>query len=313
MDEIERKNDGWDLSRLYHDIEDPRIKEDMKCLEEKAAHFLVKYQGKLREMSAKEISNAMLEFESILIIEKRLKSFSYLNFITQTTNQQASLFLKNIDETCIRIDNALLFFNIELSLLEECFIQYLKINPILDNYIHYLEQIRSLMPYQLTENEERILVEISLSGINSWENLFDKILSQMKYGENGKSEKESFSDLFHFDRNVRIKSSKDITTGLWNQSVVFTHILNAVITDKMIKDKIRKYPTWISSINLLNEVDDKILDTLVYSVKSRYDILQRYYRLKKNYWGTIVYLIMIDMHHCQFLQALLFSGVIVRK
>ena len=43
----------------------------------------------------------------------------------------------------------------------------------------------------------------------------------------------------------------------------------------------RSFPTWISDRNLDNQVDDAIVDALVAAVVGRYDIVERYYRLKR--------------------------------
>lgn len=285
MDKSGSKNVVWDLSCLYHDIEDIQIKKDVELMEEKVVYFFSQYKGKLNTMTAKQVSGAINELELIIMMEGRVKSFAYLNLITQTGNEQASLFWQKMEEICTRVDNDLLFFNLEWASFEDSVTQNFMNDPVLADHRHYLGQIKKLVPYHLSEKEEKILAETSLAGINSWENLFDKVSSQMQFGKGGMKGKEIFSNLYNFDRDTRLKSSWDITVGLKKQSVVLTHILNAVLTDKMIKDKIRKYPTWVSYVNLINEVDDSIPEALSYAVKSKYDILQRYYRLKRELLG----------------------------
>jgi oligoendopeptidase F len=48
----------------------------------------------------------------------------------------------------------------------------------------------------------------------------------------------------------------------------------------------RGYPTWISSRNLANETTDEAVDALVEATTSRYDVPQRYYRLKARLLGV---------------------------
>jgi oligoendopeptidase F len=59
-----------------------------------------------------------------------------------------------------------------------------------------------------------------------------------------------------------------------------------VLQSKAINDRLRKYPTWISSRNLANEIDDAAVEALVGAVTSRYDIVHRYYRVKRRLLGV---------------------------
>ena len=49
----------------------------------------------------------------------------------------------------------------------------------------------------------------------------------------------------------------------------------------MISDRLRSHGSWVSSMNLNNELDDSTVETLVAAVTSRYDIVARYYGVKK--------------------------------
>ncbi|MCL7414951.1 MAG: M3 family oligoendopeptidase, partial [ANME-2 cluster archaeon] len=177
------------------------------------------------------------------------------------------------------------FFDLEWASLEENKANILLKDPLVQKYRHYLEKLRKYRPHQLTEIEERLLAELSPTGVSSWNRLFDKVLSQMKFGKEGRAEEEVLSDLYNPDRQVRIQASDDLTEGLSSQLHILTHIFNNILADKMIMDRLRKYPDWISSMNLDNEIDETIVTALVEAVTARYDIPQRYYRLKKTLLG----------------------------
>ena len=53
----------------------------------------------------------------------------------------------------------------------------------------------------------------------------------------------------------------------------------------MIKDRLRKYPGWVSTMNLGNELEDETVEVLIKAVTGRYDIPQRYYRIKQEMLG----------------------------
>ena len=62
-------------------------------------------------------------------------------------------------------------------------------------------------------------------------------------------------------------------------------MFNTILLDKSIDDRLRGYPTWLSSRNLANETTDEAVEALIHATTSRYDLPQRYYRLKARLLG----------------------------
>jgi oligoendopeptidase F len=84
---------------------------------------------------------------------------------------------------------------------------------------------------------------------------------------------------------VRHTAGAAVTEALKPGLPVRTFIINTVAADAGIDDRLRSYPSWIASRNLGNEIDDDIVDALVGSVTSRYDLPERWYRLKAKLLG----------------------------
>ena len=111
--------------------------------------------------------------------------------------------------------------------------------------------------------------------------LFDKVFGHLKFGEEQRTEEEVLSDLYDKKREVRKKASDDLTNGFQSQLHILSHIFNTILADKMIDDRLRKYDSWVSTMNLYNELEKNTVEVLVDCVTSRYDISQRYYKIKK--------------------------------
>ena len=274
----------WDLTHFYRDIHDENINKDLELIEIKTAEFSSNYKGRLTELNTSDLFNAMVQLEEISKNVGRIGSFAQLNFVTQSDNAEAGAFLQSFQEKASQFQKELVFFDLEWAALEDDIAQKYLNDPIIQKYRHYLEQLRKFKPHQLSEIEEKLLAEISPTGVSSWNKLFDKLLSQTKFG--GRTEEEVLSDLYNPDRQVRSIASDDFTAGLSSQLHILTHIFNNILADKMIKDRLRKFPDWISSMNLANEIDEKTVQALVKAVTDRYDIPQRYYRLKKELLGV---------------------------
>jgi len=145
--------------------------------------------------------------------------------------------------------------------------------------------MRRYQPHQLTEKEEQLLLEKEVAGRNSWTTLFYKIFGTLKFGSKKRTEEEVLTDLYHENREKRKQAAREMTEGLNNQSHILTHIFNTLAADKMVTDRLRHYPSWVSSMNLDNQLHDPTIETLIDTVTSRYDIVHRYYRVKRKLLG----------------------------
>ncbi len=69
--------------------------------------------------------------------------------------------------------------------------------------------------------------------------------------------------LYDADRDVRRTAAEAITEALGPGLRTRTFVFNTILLDKSIDDRLRGYPTWISSRNLANETTDEAVEALV--------------------------------------------------
>lgn len=272
----------WDLTHLYGDMNDPNINRDIETIKNKIRIFS-EYRGKLKDISPEGLDNAITEMEDIGQSSNRLASYAYLNFCTRTNDPGAGAFLQRQEEITSQFSKDMIFFGLEWASLEDEKACPLLEDPAMSRYRHFLTNLRKYRPHLLTETEEKLLEEISPVGAGSWNKLFEKVISNTRFG--GRVEEEVLAELYNPDRQVRIIAARDFTEGLTSQLQILTHIFNTILADRMIKDRLRKFPDWVSYMNLDNEIDEKTVNALVEAVRSRYDIPQRYYRKKRELLG----------------------------
>ncbi|VVB90697.1 Peptidase family M3 [uncultured archaeon] len=283
IQELGNEEVTWDLTHLYRDMNDPDINRDIETIKNKIRLFSKEYRGKLGGITPHGLNKAITDIENIAQSAKRLTSFAYLNFSTRTGDPEAGAFLQKQEEIASQFGKEMVFFDLEWASIEDEKANSLLEDPVMSKYRHYLTQLRKYRPHLLSETEEKLLQEISPVGAGSWNRLFEKVISQARFG--GRVEEEVLAELYYPDRQVRIKAAKDVTEGLTSQQHILTHIFNTILADRMIKDRLRKFPDWVSYMNLDNEIDEKTVNALVDAVKSRYDIPQRYYRKKRELLG----------------------------
>lgn len=272
----------WDLTHFYLNTDDEAIERDITIINNKISSFSLRNKGKIKESDPNDLFQLTAEIEIISQKISRINSFAHLNFATQSNNAEAGAFLQKMQENTSLWQKELLFFDLEWANLDDDLAKRILEQSIIRKYRHHLEKLRKYKPYLLSETEERLLAELAPVGKSSWIKLFDKTISQKKFGRNKRTEEEVLSDLYKPNRNLRINASNEFTEGLSSQLHILTHIFNTILADKMIKDRMRRYPDWISSMNISNEISEKDVEVLIHSVKTRYDIPQRYYRIKKD-------------------------------
>lgn len=275
----------WNLTDLYTGVTDPQVEADIAACEREAKAIRSDYAGTVAALSAEQLLALVTRLEQLEIRVAKLGTFAFLNFTTQTKNPEAGAFLQKIKEAGSRISRETIFFELEWSAASEEAAESLLANPMLDHYRHYLHNVRRYASHLLSQAEETLLIEKSPVGRTAWTTLFEKVMGHLKFGKSGRTEEEVLNDLYHPERPVRQAAASDLTNGLQNQLHILTHIFNTLLADKMIDDRLRKYPAWVSSMNLYNELHDQTVEVLVDAVTSRYDIVQRYYRLKRNLLG----------------------------
>jgi oligoendopeptidase F len=62
-------------------------------------------------------------------------------------------------------------------------------------------------------------------------------------------------------------------------------VFNTILADKASTDRLRKYEHWLDSRNEANEIEAGSVDALVEAVTGRYELVARFYRLKRELLG----------------------------
>lgn len=281
------ENINWDLSDLYSSNEDPQLAIDKESVLEEAEAFAKKYRSKISELSAAEFKNMLDEYEEILDTSGKIGSFAYLQWSTDTGNTNYGKLVAETNELSSEVSQKLVFLDVEWLQISDEDAQKLIENPALEKYKHYLESSRRYKDHVLEEGQEKIMSAKSVTGRRAWVRFFDETIGAAKFELDGKelSEQEVLSKLHESDRDLRIRAHASLTKKFKELSRPLTFVFNTVLADKSTNDKLRKYDSWIDSRNLANQTDRETVDALIESVTGKYELVQRYYKLKRELLG----------------------------
>lgn len=281
------ENVVWDLSVFYSGIDDPMIESDMHKLDGHVDAFATEYRGRVAQLDAEEMMDALKGLESIFDQQGRIASFARLLYSTDTNNPQYGALVQKNTEYNAQLGQKLVFFDLEWNKADNAVVEKLLNDPTLADYRHYLEAKRRYQPHQLSEIEEQLMVEKDVTGATAWARFFTQLLGALRLDYEGEklTLTQVLTKLHDEDREVRRKANDSITAALQSKGMELTYIFNVLVTDKSFEDKRRGFATWVSSRNLDNKAPDAVVDALVQAVTSNFDIVARHYRLKRALLG----------------------------
>jgi oligoendopeptidase F len=287
---------AWDLDPLVDGRGAGGVEALLDEADGLATDFAERYAGKVGELDASGLAAAMRATERLYEVVDRAASYAYLRFSTDTADPERGALLQLVQERGTAIETRVLFFDLEWAALPDERAAELLAAPELDFCRHALEKSRRYRPHLLSEAEERLLAEKSVSGRGAWTRLFSEVTSAITVQlpaeavegdeEPGEASLEvALSKLQSPSRPVRAAAAQAITDGLAPGLRTRAFIFNTLMHDKAVDDRLRNYPTWLSSRNLSNEASDESVQALVQAVRARNDIPRRWYTLKARLLG----------------------------
>jgi len=276
----------WDLSTLHNGGDEALAA--LREASDAASEFATAYRGKVATLGPTGFAAALKTYADMQDKAGRAYTYAYLAWSTDTASAATGRLLQSIKEAYTEMSTNLLFFELEWTNLEEDLAnEYLK-EPVTRNLAgHYLDVLRLSKPHVLSEPEERILVEKSLSGRSAWNRFFDETMGAMRFSLDGEAltQQQILAKLHDSDRTVRRMAAAAFSEGLRENQRTLTYIFNTLLADKATDDRLRGYGSWIESRNRSNEVDGKDVEALIDTVTGSYELVSRYYRLKKQLLG----------------------------
>jgi oligoendopeptidase F len=314
---------AWDLEALVDGTGDAGVERQLEEALTRAQSFAERYAGKLGELDGAGLAEAMRELGGIHDLIGRAGTYAALRFSTDTADPARGALLQLVQEQGTSIETKLLFFELEWAALPEDRAHELVQGPGLDFARHHLRNVRRYRDHLLSEPEEKILAEKSVTGSGAWARLFEELTSAIEVelpaqdervgggakpsdgpgqagGDREADGKRSdgggaiqrvaldvaLSRLALPDRELRRTAAEAVTAALAPGLRTRGYVLNTLLADKATDDRLRRYPSWLAARNLANEASDESVAALIEAVRGRYELPRRWYRLKAKLLGV---------------------------
>jgi oligoendopeptidase F len=283
---------AWDLDPLVEGEGETGVDRQLDEAVTAASEFADRYAGKVGEFDVTGLARAMHELERIHELIGRAGSYAALRFSTDTADPTRGALLQRVQERGTELETKLLFFDLEWAALDDARAdELLAVRDSGDDELefcrHHLRTVRRYRPHLLSEKEEKLLAEKSISSQSAWARLFGEVVAALRVDLDGNEVTldVALSRLQVADRDVRIAAAKAVSETLEPGLRTRGFIYNTLVYDKSVEDRLRSYPNWLASRNLANEASDESVMALIEAVRRRYDVPRRWYALKAKLMG----------------------------
>ena len=281
---------AWDLERLVDGRGEAGVTALLDECAERAEAFAARHAGRVASFSGDDLCEAMTELAAISELAGRAGNYAALSFSTDTADPARGALMAAVEQRATQIQTAVLFFDLEWAALDDARADELLAAEGLDFCRHHLRMERRYRPHLLSEPEEKVMTEKGLTGSSAWGRLFAELTSSTMVALPGAPDPVALdvalSRLVSPDRDERRAVAAAVTEALEPGLRTRAFIFNTLLQDKAVDDRLRAFPNWLAGRNLSNEASDESVQALVTAVRNRYDLPQRWYRLKARLLGV---------------------------
>ena len=278
----------WDLTEIYTDIKDPKIKEDLKNIRKISKEFLISWKDKIKNLNSNELVDCIEQYQNINEKIYKIGTHSNLIFATNMEDPEISRYNSTISDEVTDIFSSLIFVSLELSKISDDVFNKWMLSEKAKEWMPYLKILRKRNPFILDPLVEEILIEKSATGRSAWVRLFDETSASLRFlfKKEMVSEAEILNYLSDPDPENRKMAGQSLSKILEKNKRIFGMILNIISRDRYIEDNKRGFKRIVSSRNLDNDVEDEVVDALVKTVdEAMPKLTHRYYKWKAKQFG----------------------------
>jgi len=288
--EIEEKY-TWDLTTIFKSDEEflKEYKDVKSNLKE-----ITKYEDLIKKDLSCLYDMISLNYGLYFRLD-RLHMYTHLNFDSDTTNEK-------YQEYSGKVANLFDEYSKLSSYITPALMKYdysevkkeIENNPKLKEYEFSLEKIFRDKEHTLSEDEEKLISNLGKAFDSSYD-IFEKLTdSDFKFGnildENNNEVELTESNYGIYIRSQDRRVRKDAYECLYKQFIQYKHTLSKTLSNHVDANiaisKVRKYNSVLESELHDDNIDERVVTTLIDTVSSNLEPLYKYYRVMKDALGV---------------------------
>ena len=281
----------WSLDDLFTGFDDTNIEATYEKLDAMVAQFEKCREELQPEISAERFMEIVAGSEAMEKLGYRLYGFAELSFAANTQDQKAQIAVARIQQFAADMSNRTLFFSLWWKALDDANAQ--RLLEASGDYRYWLEQIRNFKPYTLSEAEEKVINIKNVTGSNALNMLYDSLTNRYIFHleVDGEEKELTRGELMTYvrgaDPELRAKAYQELYRVYGEDAPILGQIYQNLVRDWRNENvSLRGFGSPISVRNLINDIPDEIIDTLIEVTRKNLGVFHRYFKLKAKKLGV---------------------------
>ena len=281
----------WSKTDLFPGPDSPELEAAFTELENLTTNFEKRREQLSESIDSNTFMAILKELETLTYQSHKLYAFVELWFSEDTQNQDALSLLARIEQFMAGLSNRTLFFSLWWKALPEAAAKTLMETS--GDLAYWLEAIRHFKDYTLSEAEEKIINIKDVTGASALNTLYSTITNRytFKITEDGEEKELTRGELMvyarHHDPELRAQAYQELYKVYGEDGLVLGQIYQNLARDwRNEQMDLRGYAEPIAPRNLVNDLPNEVIDTLLDVCRKNATVFQRFFHLKAKWLGV---------------------------
>jgi oligoendopeptidase F len=275
----------WSLTELFPAPDSPAIDIAFDQVKKLVSQFESRRDELIDEISSETFLSIIRDLETITELRNRISGYAQMKFTENTQDQDVTTLLARADQFSAEIENSALFFSLWWKDLGDK--QAARLLKAAGDYRYWLEAMRQFKPHTLSEPEEKIVNIKNVTGANSVITLYNSITNRYVYRVEVEGEIKELTrggvmaQVRKPDADLRARAYQELYRTYGNDGTILGQMYQTLVRDwRNEQVDLRTFKKPISARNLVNDLPDDVVDTLLDVAGENTPAFQRFFKLK---------------------------------
>ncbi len=281
----------WSLQDLFPGPQSPQLEAGIEKITNLVENLEKRRAVLVDDISQDVFLSVVKDMETIVALGQKVATFAGLYFSEDTQNEIAQSLMARVDQFVSEMTNRTLFFELWWKALPQEKAQ--KLMDASGDYQYWLEAIRLFIPHTLTEAEEKIINTKNVTGVSALQMIYSSITNRYVYKLTVAGEEKELTrgELMMYvrtsDADIRAKAYQELYRIYGNDGPILGQIYQTIVRDwRNEQVSMRKHSDPIAARNLVNDIPDSVVNTLLEVCKTNAPVFQRFFKLKAKWLGV---------------------------
>jgi len=290
----------WDLSNVYPGLESMEFQAATNELKEKIANLEAFFNQNAAIMGkdtplpklAQAVGQMIDDFNTIYELSSTLRAY-LLSFISTDSHNTTAMHLQSeYEQTDVRLQKLDVRFSAWIGKLQASLPEMIQVDPIVHAHAFFLKETAEQSKYLMSEVEEALAAELSLSGANAWHKLQGVVTSQLtvNFELDGKMQKLPMPALInlhsHPDSGVRKRAYEAEMTAWDTVREPLAACMNGVKGSANTLNAKRGRSDALHASLDQARIDRATLEAMLGAMKDSFPVFHRYFQAKVSRFGA---------------------------